>query len=57
MAGFEDLYRLALEMTPPGPMQVSVDRAGETLDLTVPYPLPPKVAGGGAAVPGERRRA
>ena len=45
MAAFEDLYRIALETDPPGPVQVRVDRGGEILDLTVPYPLPPKVQG------------
>jgi regulator of sigma E protease len=40
---FGDLYLRAQEMNPPGPMRVSVERAGETLDLTVPYPLPPKL--------------
>ncbi len=45
VTAFEDLYRIALETDPPGPLQVRVDRGGETLDLTVPYPLPPKVQG------------
>jgi regulator of sigma E protease len=45
VAGFEDLYRRAVEMRPPGPVEVTVDRGGERLELTVPYPLPPKVQG------------
>jgi regulator of sigma E protease len=43
--GFEDLYRAATEMSAPGPIEVTVDRGGQSLDLSVPYPLPPKVQG------------
>ena len=57
VADFERSLRRAQAMNPPGPMRVSVERGGETLDLTVPYPLPAKLDMGGAAVPGERRRA
>ncbi len=45
VAGFEDFYQAALDMPAPGPMQVRVDRDGQTLDLTVPYALPPLVQG------------
>ncbi|HRO10337.1 RIP metalloprotease RseP [Amaricoccus sp.] len=44
-ASLEDLYRHALDMPAPGPIEVRVDRAGQPLTLSVPYPLPPKVQG------------
>jgi regulator of sigma E protease len=45
VASFEDFYRIALETTPASPVQLRVERGGEVLDLTVPFPLPPKVQG------------
>ena len=43
VAGLQDLYRVASEMPAPGPIRVRIDREGQPLELTVPYPLPPKV--------------
>jgi regulator of sigma E protease len=43
VASFDDFFRLALEMTPPGPMRVRVERDGSTLELTAPFALPPLV--------------
>lgn len=45
VAALEDLYAAAVALPAPGPLEVRVDRAGQSLDLTVPYPLPPKVQG------------
>jgi regulator of sigma E protease len=45
VASFEDLYRIALETSPPAPLPVRVERGGEVVELTVPYPLPAKVQG------------
>jgi regulator of sigma E protease len=45
VAGLEELYDAAVAMGTPGPMQVTVERDGATLDLTIPYPLPPLVQG------------
>lgn len=45
VAGFEDLYTAAQAMPEPGPMQVRVERGGATVDLVVPFVLPPLVQG------------
>ena len=42
---FEDVYKAAVAMAMPGPMQMRVERDGQELDLTVPYVLPPLVQG------------
>lgn len=39
------LYAAADAMPVPGPMRVTVERRGETIDVTSPYPLPPIVEG------------
>ena len=45
VGGFEDIYRVAAEMEPQGPMRFVVERAGETLSLMAPYAFPPLIAG------------
>ena len=57
VAAFEDLYRIALEADPPGPMQVRIERDGETLDLDRALSTAADGAGGRAPVAGQRRRA
>lgn len=44
IAAFEDLYSIAADMPTPGPLQLGVERDGETLALAAPYPFPPIVA-------------
>jgi regulator of sigma E protease len=43
--GFEDVYRAAQQMDPPGPMQFRVERGDAELDLAAPYAFPPLVQG------------
>ncbi|MFQ8431665.1 RIP metalloprotease RseP [Amaricoccus sp. W119] len=43
--GFQDIYAAALDMPAPGPMQFTIERDGETFDVTVPYAFPPLVDG------------
>ena len=45
VASFEDIFTAAQAMPEPGPMTVRIERGSETLDLTVPYALPPLVQG------------
>ncbi|MFO1140868.1 MAG: RIP metalloprotease RseP [Amaricoccus sp.] len=45
VTGFEDVYKAAVAMPVPGPMRMRIERDGQTLDLTVPYILPPLVQG------------
>lgn len=40
---FGDMLAIALEMPTPGPIDVRVERAGDELDVTAPWPLPPLV--------------
>lgn len=42
---FGDIYNAALDMVPTGPMQMTIERDGERLDLEVPYAFPPIVEG------------
>jgi regulator of sigma E protease len=42
---FEDIYRVAVEMQPPGPMAFRIERDGALLEVTAPFALPPRVAG------------
>jgi regulator of sigma E protease len=45
VAGFDDLYRIAMALPAPAPMQVRVERDGGEVELTIPYPMPPLVQG------------
>jgi regulator of sigma E protease len=45
VAGFEDLYTAAQAMPEAGPISARVERDGETIDVTLPYVLPPLVQG------------
>jgi regulator of sigma E protease len=45
VTGFEELYAVAQAMPEARPMRVRVERAGETVELDVPYALPPLVQG------------
>jgi regulator of sigma E protease len=45
VTGFDDLYRAAQEMPNPGPMALRIERDGETLEVSAPFPLPPLVEG------------
>jgi regulator of sigma E protease len=42
---FADLFVAAQAMPAPGPMQMRVERGGETIEVTAPYALPALVAG------------
>jgi regulator of sigma E protease len=42
---FADLFVAAQAMPAPGPMQMRVERGGETVEVTAPYALPALVAG------------
>ncbi|MHA3978626.1 RIP metalloprotease RseP [Halovulum sp. GXIMD14794] len=45
IASFADIYAVANEMENAAPVVVTVDREGQTLDVTIPFPLPPLVQG------------
>lgn len=42
---FQDVLQIALEMDPPAPMLVRVNRGGDMLSLEAPYAFPPLVQG------------
>jgi regulator of sigma E protease len=42
---FAGFYRAVVALPAPGPMSVTVERAGDKLDLVVPYAFPPMVSG------------
>jgi len=45
VADFGELYEAANEMENAGPVDLLVEREGNTIDLTAPFPLPPLVQG------------